>query len=755
MKKLYWIFIVLGVLVTSSLAAITPGLLGHYFNDVNLTELVASRVDTIIDFTGPDTFLVAPADSLLLHGTALDTNGTIVYSKWDQLTGPNQVTLVNPDDLACLAFGFSVGYYTFQLTVTDNDGDSDADTVGVTVVPAAGEPVIDGELKKWHRLTITFDGPPTSETATPNPFTDYRFNVTFFSPNGKRYLVPGFFAADGNAAETSAFSGRKWRVHFTPDEIGTWKYTASFRRGEKIAVSLDSLAGEPASFDGTTDSFQIEKTDKIGRDFRGKGILKYVGKHHLQFAETGEYFLKGGVDSPENFLAYFEFDGTWDNGGSNTAPLVDGLHQYASHVNDWQEGDPVWQENKGKGIIGAVNYLTSEAVNSIYFLTMNVLGDGDDVWPWTAPFDFHRFDCSKLDQWEIVFNHTGQTGIQLHVITQETENDQLLNDGELGFERQLYYRELIARFAHHLAVVWNLGEETSNTTTQIKAYATYIKNLDPYDHPIVVHNDPQRDGYEPVFGPLLGFENFDGPSLQMFVPQQGNERLVEHWQLVHPVTLEWRRRSAAAGHPWFVCGDEMGGWSHGLETDTRDPEHDAPRKYGLWGNLMAGGAGVEWFFASASGSGTTDQTNEDFRNRQNMYVQTRLAHNFFQKYLPFWEMQPADSLIADSAGYCLAKAKEIYAIFLPDGGAGELELGDDTQTYWVNWYDPRNGGKLQQSSVKQVQGPGKISLGNPPNNPTQDWAVLVSTQKPATVESSSFDLNPKAFTNVRKMVLIR
>ena len=59
----------------------------------------------------------------------------------------------------------------------------------------AGE--ISGELKKWHKVTITFDGPQTSETATPNPFLHYRFNVTL--TNGDQtYLIPGSPAAARN-----------------------------------------------------------------------------------------------------------------------------------------------------------------------------------------------------------------------------------------------------------------------------------------------------------------------------------------------------------------------------------------------------------------------------------------------------------------------------------------------------------------------------------------------------------------------------
>ena len=40
--------------------------------------------------------------------------------------------------------------------------------------------------------------------------------------SGKRHTVPGFFAADGKAAETSAKAGNQWRAHFAPDETGEW-----------------------------------------------------------------------------------------------------------------------------------------------------------------------------------------------------------------------------------------------------------------------------------------------------------------------------------------------------------------------------------------------------------------------------------------------------------------------------------------------------------------------------------------------------
>ena len=112
---------------------------------------------------------------------------------------------------------------------------------------AAGQ--VSGELKKWHKVTLTFDGPQTSEAADPNPFLDYRLNVTFMHEgSGRSHRVPGYFAADGNAANTGADRGNKWRVHFAPDALGTWRYSVSFRKGPNVAVNDQKNAGQSAGF---------------------------------------------------------------------------------------------------------------------------------------------------------------------------------------------------------------------------------------------------------------------------------------------------------------------------------------------------------------------------------------------------------------------------------------------------------------------------------------------------------------------------
>ena len=80
---------------------------------------------------------------------------------------------------------------------------------------------VTGERKQWHKVTLTLDGPQSSESADPNPFLDYRLTVTFTHASGSpRYAVPGYFAADGDAGNTSATSGNKWRAHLAPDKAG-------------------------------------------------------------------------------------------------------------------------------------------------------------------------------------------------------------------------------------------------------------------------------------------------------------------------------------------------------------------------------------------------------------------------------------------------------------------------------------------------------------------------------------------------------
>ena len=576
----------------------------------------------------------------------------------------------------------------------------------------AGEPMV------WHTLTLSFEGPALSEIGEPNPFTDYRLDVEFEGPSGA-YRVPGFYAADGAAAETGAEAGSVWQARFTPDAEGEWRYTASFRTGEEAALADSSEAGSPAAFDGASGGFTVGPSDKTGRDFRAHGILRYVGRRYLQFAGSREYFLKGGADSPENLLAYRDFDATrprLDTVDPKKA-MQPVLHAYEPHVADWREGDPAWRDGRGKGLIGGLNYLASKGVNSVYFLVMNVTGDGDDVWPWIDPDVRDRFDVSKLDQWEIVFRHMDRLGMMLHVVTAETENDHLLDGGDVGRERKLYYRELVARFAHHPALIWNLGEENTNSDAQRRAQAELLHDLDPYDHPVVMHTFATPDAHEKHYAPLLGYERFEGASMQ-----------IRNDELVHSVLIEWIERSRDAGRPWIVAFDEQRTGRDGVAPDAVDPDRSDERRDHLWASLMAGAWGIEWYFGYEFEH--NDVNLEDWRSRESIWEQTAHALDFFHEHLPFWEMESADELTAAEDDFVFAKRGEVYAVYLPQGGSSSLDLEETNGDLEVLWYDPGTGGELQTGSVAKVSGPGVQSLGAAPSEPQSDWAILIRRPDP-------------------------
>ncbi len=560
--------------------------------------------------------------------------------------------------------------------------------------------VVSGEMKKWHTVTISFHGPNATETdSSPNPFLDYRLQVTFTGPGGQTYDVPGFFDGDGEGGE----SGAVWKVRFSPEAVGRWSYKASFRTGKEIAVSLEPDAGKATGFDGASGTFTVGGHDPNAAGFLRWGRLEYVGGYYLKFRD-GSYWIKGGTDCPENFLAYKGFDNT-----------PEGRHEYANHARDWNSGDPDWGNGAGKGILGAVNYLASKHVNSIYFLPMNIGGDGKDTWPFVGPIDPNgspandnsHYDISKLRQWEIVFDHAQRKGVFLHFVLNEAEepNKRELDHAELGTERKLFYREMIARFGHHNALQWNISEEYDLDLNlgpeRVKEFAEYIQAVDPYDHPITVHHAGTNP--EPAWLPFLGDKRFSVTSFQYYRELAGRGREVE----------KWRKKTAAAGRPLPICLDEIR-WT------TKD-NLAAQRKDIAWPTFLSGGH-TEHFLDQRLDT-------EDFSPYEPLWMWTWYARKFMEENLPFWEMEPRDELLkgpaaSDPGSQVFAKEGEVYAVYLPHPGKGAwLDLTKAPGRFESRWYNPRIGRFEGPKAV--LPGGNLVGLGAAPGPASEDWAVLI------------------------------
>lgn len=546
----------------------------------------------------------------------------------------------------------------------------------------------------WQPVEFSFAGPSFSEdSSNPNPFLALRLQGNFRSPDGRLFSVPGFFDGDGQGGAT----GNVWKVRFTPDQLGLWTWTLNFRSGPNLALDLDPSAGTPVNgLHGLTGFFQVFASGQEAEGFHAKGPLLHDGGYYLRFAD-GTTFLKGGTDSPENFLAYDGFDGTYGPAS----------HQFAPHVQDWRSGDPDWGNGQGKGIIGALNYLSSVGVNSIYCLLMNIGGDGQDVWPYLGvdpsgdPLnDNLHFDLSKLTQWNLVFHHAQRKGLLLNLVLNEAEaaNKRELDDGLLGVERKLYYREMVARFAHHNGLVWNLCEEYDIkhpfTPEEIRSFADYLAALDPYDHPITVHQfeDPMIS-----WTPFLGDDRFSLTSFQYAQdPTAGFGSEVEHW----------RSMSLAAGHPIPICLDEI--------RMTTLSNFNEQRRELIWPTYVSGGH-IEFILSSLL-------LTEDFRAYEPLWDSMRYARELME-WVPYSTMKARDELLQGSGQeHCLAKEGEQYLIYLPDGGDVLIDLRSSRylDQFRVDWFNTRTG---TYSPGTVIRGAAWRSLGTPsfPN----DVACLV------------------------------
>jgi hypothetical protein len=565
--------------------------------------------------------------------------------------------------------------------------------------PPSQSVTFSGETEIWHPITLTIDGPDADEAGTINPFTDYALNVTF-RQGGKSFTVPGYFAACGDAAETGCTGGDKWRVHFTPDAQGDWRYEISFQQGSDVALNGGGTA--IAALDGISGSFSIGASTKSGNDLRapGRGRLSYQGAHYLQFS-NGDPFFKVGADSPENTLAYEDFDATPNRG--------DRRKDWWPHLDDFsgasEAQELLWQGTKGQELLGAWSYLAAQGVNAVSFLTFSLAGDDQNIFPhlmrvteteynglgrsaqWDQGVHHDRFDVSKLDQWDRVFTYADQLGLFLHFKTMETENDQLMDGGSFGRERQLYYRELVARFGHHLALNWNLGEEYTLTTETARETLDYLAQIDAYGHLRVLHTYPGE--HDQRYGPLLGNQSdLTGASIQT-----GNQNFNE----VRTVMTEWVSRSQAQGKAWVVALDEPGSASRGVAADAAYPAGQLPqsrdqndnrgavRARVLWNTLTAGGAGVEYYYGYQTGC--DDLLCEDHETRLSKWQDAAKAVDFFNVHIgpSALSMTEADPLLTTQGSAAAVSSVGVYSLpNSPKTFAIEAEdIGQNPPGEWV------------------------------------------------------------------------
>ncbi|MDX2213898.1 MAG: Calx-beta domain-containing protein [Oculatellaceae cyanobacterium bins.114] len=486
-----------------------------------------------------------------------------------------------------------------------------------------------GSFHEWHKVEIVLRGRNTNVTASDNPFLT-NVNVTFTGPGGT-FTVPAFYDGDGNGGT----SGNVWKVRFSANALGGWTFTAS---------SSDT------ALNGYSGSFVVTEAPASAPNFLRWGRLQYAGGHYLKFAD-GDYWIKTGTDDPENFL------------GTAFGSMQERLE--------------------------AIDYLSSRGVNSIYFVSNNVDSDSRDTWPWLgststeAKANSNRFNINKLQEWETVFSYAQQRGVALHwVLTDDS--------AWRSFDHDVYYREMVARFGYHPAIIWNLGEEANEiyTDQQQIDFAAKLRAIDPYDHPVTVHR-------QNVPWPFLGNPNFDLTSMQTLPGGNFNLATTGLPNLNNLIETN-RRRSIERGRPIPIMLDEIP-----RIFDNSESTRVKFRSEVLYPIYLAGGQ-HELFFNYSP--------NLRFQAIESMWDDMRRTRQLLET-LPFNNMAPNNALLSTTtSNYAFAQTGAAYAIYLRNGGIVNLDLRSVTGTFQVLWYDVTTG-TFQNGAF--VEGGDWRSLGNP------------------------------------------
>ncbi len=496
---------------------------------------------------------------------------------------------------------------------------------------------------RWQLIEISMNGPESLSTGDPNPF-GIDTDVIFTAPSGKNYSVPAFYDGDGKGGP----DGTVWKVRFSADENGKWIWISQSTDRKINSVKGSFLVTDPGQ--EMQELYRWGRLEAVGTPENGIRYLKF---------REGPFWLKAGCDDPENFLGNLENYNTIEKRKS------------------------------------AVDYLASKGINSLYIMTHTIDGDGRDVWPWLGDTQEEakkngmgevRFHIARLKEWFELFQYMQSRGMVVYMVLED-------DSAWKGYDHKRYYREMIARFGNLPGLIFNINEEHNENYTDREALnlSGLLKEMDPYHHPIGIHNfnRPDRDY---ILSPSIDFTSIQTGTAGKTdgLRPEDYQRLVSGW-LDSCRLLKARRLMVGIDEGRPEC-DRRSWWTVYLSGGVWEAHVTAPydRPMSAWDSTWTQLGGTRKFMESVS----------------------------FEKF------NPDTTVVKKGKGYCLSDLNGCYLLYLPEGGPVTIQLPAQNN-YKVEWWNPDNGtdGNFQNPLV--LQG-GEQTL-QPPSG--GDWALRITAEK--------------------------
>jgi hypothetical protein len=504
--------------------------------------------------------------------------------------------------------------------------------------------------RRWEVHWIELHGRSHVE----NPFRDAALVGEFTSPSGRTIVTEGFYQGDD-----------RWGLCLALDEEGDWR---GLWRGEGVEVHLSGpLRCTPP---------------------RNHGPIRI---------------------HPDNPYAFAHADGT------PFFPMGDTCYGLYSD-------SPITR-------VLQMKYLTTRRSQGFNFVRLGVLhspthGQTDpDFWPWGGTPekpDLDRFNPRFFQGLDMLFGGMLVQGMNAELIVL---NYYLWPFTDVKIwtpqrERQ-WLRYITARYAAFPNLfLWTIANEyethpdgryrldVPGDPDWAKATTRFIKQHDPYRHPVTVHpvisastrGSSPNDPFDPPWRIGAFFGKDDAMDVLSQQTGQSGEGVVwdeqlQCWTGDAPDLVASLRADRRYGRP--VLNTESGyEYLRGHPTEKKQVHHTDKVRHSAWRIVCAGG----YFAAGFNGTiGHNDVWNRiDAPNRYTFVVkdegaaeQLGLLYDFFTT-LPFWRMQPFEAVSGDMA-VALAEPGRVYVIYLPHGGAATVDLSDVDRALAVRWLNPRSG----------------------------------------------------------------
>jgi hypothetical protein len=439
-----------------------------------------------------------------------------------------------------------------------------------------------------------------------NPFKDVVLDATFGAPSGRKVTFFGFYDGDGRGGQ----HGNVWKLRFMPDEVGRWSYTSRFSDGAPAAEG----------------SFVCVKDGAQPGPLRVEGKL-FVYPDKRTFLPWSYYYSEA-------------FCGDW------TVVRKDIESCFAKkHGFNWC-CTTFWQGSS----------LKKHQWNALPFNGFYPIHEGDyttlDLQSWRHVDEV----LNILERYDVFwFNFDGFV---------PNVGGTMSNMQRIDFDTQkVYVRNAVARLAAYWNVIWNIAFEWNEfmKAEQVARLVDYVHTIDPWKHPVTVHDQGRFLSGEEVMKNL----HVDFITLQFDAGRCGDAlkaaEFVSHFTGKCPVYAQ----EVTWEGPDKLDGDGV--------------------RHGAWGVALAGGI-VNY----------AEQFDRIYGNGKGArYVATLIR--FFNS-VPWDRMEPRNDLVGHGQ-LCFAHDGQAYVVYAPLGGKVVLDLTKAKGRFKVTCLNPRTGQDADNGEV--------------------------------------------------------